>query len=58
MMMAIMRVMITMRLMLIMLTIKIMNNNSIFGYIASLNAMRIQISFVVAYDFNQLIYAI
>ena len=56
MMMAIMMVMIIVMVMLIMIMTKIMNGKYI--WIASLNAMKIKISFAVAYDFNQLIHAV
>ena len=55
MMIAIMMIMITMMVMLIMITIKIMNVEHI--WLISLDAMWIKISFAVACDFNQLVYA-
>ena len=46
-----------MMVMLIMITIKIMNVKDI--WLTSLNAIpQVKISFAVAYDFNQLIYAL
>ena len=54
--MANMMMMIIMMVMLIVITIKIMNGEYIL--ITSLNAMKIKISFAVAFDFNQLIYAV